>query len=138
MGDHCGTVTPVVSLPHDKVMVFESNPEPIAARTGGSAASPMPALEPATFSTLYVLAAGGTLEIIIPAVDYESTFVDAEDLRNYEELVADAARVETCPFTDPSESAFLYAGRRVVDRCDTLIAIWEAQRHRLVREVDRT
>jgi hypothetical protein len=65
------------------------------------------------------------LEIIIPAVDYESTFVDAVDLRNYEEFVAQAARVETCPFTDPSESAFLYAGRRVVDRCDTLIAIWD-------------
>lgn len=36
MDDHCGTVTPVVSLPHDKMMVLESNPEPIAARTGGS------------------------------------------------------------------------------------------------------
>lgn len=73
----------------------------------------------------HVLAAGGALEIIIPALDYESTFVDAEDLRKYEELVAEGARVEICPFTDSSESAFLYAGRRVVDRCDTLIAIWD-------------
>src|ERR1700678_3930683 len=41
--DHCGTVTPVVSLPHESVMVFESYPLPIASRTGGSAASPTPA-----------------------------------------------------------------------------------------------
>jgi hypothetical protein len=71
----------------------------------------------------HVLSAGGALEIIIPAADYESTFDDA--LLNYEVLVTEAARVETCPFKDPSESAFLYAGRRVVDRCDTLIAIWD-------------
>lgn len=77
------------------------------------------------FTAHHVLAAGGALEIIVPAVDYESTFIDAEDRTNYEELLAGAARVEICPFTDPSESAFLYAGRRVVDRCDTLIAIWD-------------
>ena len=43
IADHCGTVTPVVSFPHDSVIVFVSKPEPIALRTGGNAASPMPA-----------------------------------------------------------------------------------------------
>jgi hypothetical protein len=37
MDDHCGTVTPVVSLPHDSVIVLVSKPLPMAWRTGGSA-----------------------------------------------------------------------------------------------------
>ena len=47
MDDHCGTVTPVVSLPHESVMVLVSSPLPMALRTGGSASSPMPANAPA-------------------------------------------------------------------------------------------
>ncbi|OQB94359.1 MAG: hypothetical protein BWX84_00218 [Verrucomicrobia bacterium ADurb.Bin118] len=51
MDDHCGTVTPVVSLPQLSVMVFVSKPPPMAARTGGSAARPMPASAPAATTT---------------------------------------------------------------------------------------
>ena len=40
MDDHCGTVMPVVSLPHDSVMVFVSKPLPIALRTGGKGVQP--------------------------------------------------------------------------------------------------
>src|SRR6516162_1619606 len=47
MDDHCGTVTPVVSFPHESVMVLVSNPLPIALRKGGRASSPMPAETPA-------------------------------------------------------------------------------------------
>lgn len=72
-----------------------------------------------------MLAAGGALEVVVPAANYASTFVDTDTLTNYKELLAEATRVEICPFQDPGESAFLYAGRRVVDRCDTLIAIWD-------------
>ena len=52
MDDHCGTVTPVVSLPHESVMVLVSNPLPMALRTGGNASSPMPADAPAATTTL--------------------------------------------------------------------------------------
>ena len=51
--DHCGTVTPVVSLPQDSVMVLVSKPLPMAWRTGGSAASPIPAPVPAATTTWY-------------------------------------------------------------------------------------
>ena len=54
-----GTVTPVVSLPHDSVMVFVSKPPPIAERTGGNASSPMPADAPAAGAPDAVLAALG-------------------------------------------------------------------------------
>jgi len=49
--DHCGTVTPVVSLPHESVMVLVSNPLPMALRTGGNASSPIPAEAPAATIT---------------------------------------------------------------------------------------
>jgi hypothetical protein len=53
MDDHCGTVTPVVSLPHESVMVLVLNALPIALRTGGSACSPIPAEAPAATTTLW-------------------------------------------------------------------------------------
>src|SRR6478672_2986493 len=53
MDDHCGTVTPVVSLPHDSVMVWLSKPLPMAWRTGGNASSPIPACAPAETITSY-------------------------------------------------------------------------------------
>lgn len=51
--DHCGTVTPVVSLPHESVIVLVSKPLPMALRTGGSASSPIPADAPAATTTSY-------------------------------------------------------------------------------------
>src|SRR5882757_5939866 len=51
MDDHCRTVTPVVSLPHESVIVLVSNPLPMALRTGGRASSPIPADGPATVRT---------------------------------------------------------------------------------------
>jgi len=51
--DHCGTVTPVVSFPHDSVLVLVVNPLPIALRTGGSASRPIPANAPAATTTSY-------------------------------------------------------------------------------------
>jgi hypothetical protein len=53
MDDHCGTVTPVVSLPQESVIVLLSNPLPMALRTGGSASSPIPADAPAATTTSY-------------------------------------------------------------------------------------
>lgn len=52
MDDHCGTVTPVASLPHDRVIVLLSKPLPMASFTGFNAANPIPALLPAAMITL--------------------------------------------------------------------------------------
>src|SRR5690349_19964503 len=51
--DHCETVTPVVNVPHESVIVFVSQPLPIALRTGGSASRPIHAPAPAATPTLY-------------------------------------------------------------------------------------
>ncbi len=52
IADHCGTVTPVVSLPTVRVIVLVSCPLPIASRTGGSASSPTPTPGADTFTTV--------------------------------------------------------------------------------------
>ena len=47
MPDHGLMVTPVVSLPQDRVMVLVESGSPIEARTGSSAFTPIPASAPA-------------------------------------------------------------------------------------------
>ena len=45
-------VTPVVSFPHESVIVFDSSGSRMDALTGPSAANPIPALVPAQMLTL--------------------------------------------------------------------------------------
>lgn len=72
-----------------------------------------------------VLAASGTLTAIIPSLRYEKTFSDEDQRANYENLLKQVSRVEACNFQEPSEEAFYAAGKRVVDLCDQLIAVWD-------------
>ncbi len=72
-----------------------------------------------------VLAASGTLTAVIPSAQYEKTFADEDRRVNYEALLKKASRVETCGFQEPSEEAFYAAGKRIVDLCDQLIAVWD-------------
>jgi len=71
-----------------------------------------------------VLDVGGSLHIIVPSSNYERTFAD-KDLKDYRELKHSAERVDVLPFSDPNERAFFEAGKRVVDECDELIAVWD-------------
>lgn len=71
-----------------------------------------------------VLDAGGQLRVIIPSHQYETTF-DAQASRRFEALLGRAAKVERLQFNNPCEEAFLAAGKRVVDLCETLIAVWD-------------
>jgi hypothetical protein len=73
-----------------------------------------------------VLQAGGRLHVIIPSAMYERTF-DAEGLTRYQALLASATRLERLKFDEPTEEAFFAAGRRVVDLCDTLLAVWDGK-----------
>lgn len=73
-----------------------------------------------------VLEAGGSLSVVVPCEDYESTF-DPADLAHYEELLDQADEVEHLDFTSPSEEAFLAAGHKVVAMSDLLIAVWDGE-----------
>jgi hypothetical protein len=73
----------------------------------------------------YMLDVGAALIAIVPCREYEDTFTTARDLRSYRLLLSRAAEVERLPYAVPSEEAFMAAGRRVVDQCDWLVAVWD-------------
>lgn len=70
---------------------------------------------------------GGRLHVFVPSDGYQSTFSEAEDLRSYLQLLAEATTVITLPCPEPSEAAFLAAGKAVVDECDVLYAVWDGK-----------
>lgn len=73
-----------------------------------------------------VLDAGGALHVVVPCEKYEETFQGA-DLAAFHDLLQQAEQVETLPHAEPIEEAFYAAGRRVVDLCDVLIAVWDGE-----------
>lgn len=74
-----------------------------------------------------VVASGGRLHVVVPCERYEETFHEQEDRQQYGELLASASEIERLPHAGPSEDAFFDAGRRVVNRCDQLLAVWDGQ-----------
>jgi hypothetical protein len=73
----------------------------------------------------YVLAAGGTLEAVLPCEGYAGSLIADAGRARFEDLRRAAATVITMPYPEPSEQAFLAAGQALVDRCDHLFAIWD-------------
>ena len=74
-----------------------------------------------------VIELGGTLTAVIPSADYETTFDSQTSLAAYRELLRTADAVDKLPFSSPSEEAFWQAGRRVVEDCEQLIAVWDGK-----------
>ena len=74
-----------------------------------------------------LLRAGGRLHVILPSRDYESTFAATEDLDRFRSLLEAADAVTRLDYAEPSEEAFLAAGKSVVDNCEMLIAIWDGE-----------
>ncbi|WP_332642846.1 hypothetical protein [Aeromicrobium sp.] len=77
-----------------------------------------------------VIGSGGTLEVVIPCVGYESTFVTSDDLRRYEHLKSEATSTTQLDFSRPTEEAFWAAGRLIVQSSDALIAVWDGAKSR--------
>src|SRR5205085_8456166 len=74
-----------------------------------------------------ILEHGGQLHVIIPCRSYETTFPDKTDLERYKFLLSKAYNIETLSYPQPSDDAYLEAGRRVVDSSDLLIAVWDGK-----------
>ncbi|WP_404390410.1 hypothetical protein [Humibacillus xanthopallidus] len=74
-----------------------------------------------------VVAAGGGLVVVVPSVDYESSFESPDDHRRFARLLAVAEHVIQMGYDAPTEAAYLAAGRRVVDESDHLLAVWDGQ-----------
>jgi hypothetical protein len=74
-----------------------------------------------------LLRAGGRLHVIVPSRDYERTFTAEEDRARFRSLLDAADAVTELDYPEPSEEAFLAAGKSVVDNCDRLIAVWDGK-----------
>ncbi len=72
------------------------------------------------------LTRGGDLTLIVACTDFRSTLPEAERLR-FDRFAGLARHIERMSFPEPSEAAFLAAGRRVVDLADHLIAVWDGE-----------
>lgn len=71
---------------------------------------------------------GAALRVVIPAHNYEATFTTARERERFSRLLRKAASVSRLTFQQPSEHAFLAAGKRVVDTSDTVVAVWDGLR----------
>jgi hypothetical protein len=74
-----------------------------------------------------LLRAGGRLHVILPSRDYEQTFAAGEDLACFRSLLKAAVAVTRLDYAEPSEEAFLAAGKSVVDNCEVLVAVWDGK-----------
>lgn len=74
-----------------------------------------------------VLLNGGTLEVVVPCQGYEKTFQTPDIEARYSRLLREASTVEVLDFPEPSEDAFLAAGRRIADRSECLLAVWDGE-----------
>jgi hypothetical protein len=72
-----------------------------------------------------LLASGGRLHVVVPCTGYVNTFTTDETRVSYAELLASAASAEELAYPSPTEEAFMAAGRRVADRSDLLMAVWD-------------
>lgn len=60
---------------------------------------------------------------VIPSHHYERTFA-ADNLERYYLLLKQASQIVQLAFEYPSEAAFYKAGKRIVEECDILFAVW--------------
>ena len=65
------------------------------------------------------------LKAILPFDGYERTFKDGLALERYAQLLKQAFEVVVMPPQDDDETAYLEAGRRIVQESDYLIAVWD-------------
>jgi hypothetical protein len=72
-----------------------------------------------------VLKRGGAIEAVLPYENLERSFAEA-DLPSFREL-RDQATLEMLQTRGDDEDAYLAAGKRVVDRSDLLIAVWNGK-----------
>lgn len=73
-----------------------------------------------------LLAAGGSLHVVIPAKGYEGTFSDT-NRETYFELLLRAVEVTRLPYPAPSEEAYDAAGQWVACHSEVLIAVWDGE-----------
>ena len=72
---------------------------------------------------------GGRLEVVLPCrrTRYAQDFKSATSRKDFHGLMAVASHVTEAPTLPTRKEGYEWAGRRVVERCDVLIAIWDGE-----------
>jgi hypothetical protein len=68
---------------------------------------------------------GGALEVVLPATDYRSRKVKADNAAEFDELIGKAVAVHTMPFATANRAAYMAASEHVLSTVDALIAVWD-------------
>jgi hypothetical protein len=74
-----------------------------------------------------VLDHAGALEVVVPFDGYERTFTDKAAKREFDRLLRGASKVDILKKSGTDEEAYLAAGKLLVDRSDTVIAVWNGK-----------
>lgn len=69
---------------------------------------------------------GSKIEVVVPSVDYVETLTGA-DRDSYDQLLGEAVKVIELGYPEPTEEAFFAAGKSVVDRSDSVVAVWDGK-----------
>ncbi|GLY99410.1 hypothetical protein Acsp02_66630 [Actinoplanes sp. NBRC 103695] len=75
----------------------------------------------------HVLAAAGKLHVVVPCQGYAGSLISDDSRTRFEEYRRAASTEVTLPFPEPSEQAFLAAGKAMVDACDHVFAVWDGR-----------
>ncbi|GAA3160043.1 MULTISPECIES: hypothetical protein [Streptomyces] len=74
-----------------------------------------------------VLAAGGTLEVVLPFHDYRSSLAAPAVRGRFDRLVAAASEVTVLPYPEACLAAFEAANSALLKRADALVAVWDGR-----------
>jgi hypothetical protein len=74
-----------------------------------------------------VLQHGGALEVVLPFLEYESTFTKTQDRQEYARLLKHAVSVEVLEKHGSDEDAYLASGKRMVDKSELIVAVWDGK-----------
>ncbi len=72
-----------------------------------------------------VLAAGGGLEVILPAPDYREQVLRREQQQTFDALLIRADSVTFASMTTSGRDAYSAANRKLLQRADCLVAVWD-------------
>jgi hypothetical protein len=74
-----------------------------------------------------VLALDGSLQVVLPAQDYELSVIDDGNRAHFRQLLALADDVETMPYLISDRLAYVAASEEMLNRCDMLLAVWNGR-----------
>jgi hypothetical protein len=74
-----------------------------------------------------VLALRGELIVYVPFARYRNEFPDEESRAHYEALLSRAAEVTVMSMPESKQEAYLLAGRRVVEKAELVVAVWDGR-----------